>query len=123
MGEVFQQAFQFLPRGKHAPRKGGFGAAQSFRGLGVALVFINGQHDGGALFRRQPVERLLHAPRKFVGEIRRPDYFRQTASAAHLAWMSSRRLSRRRQSRLKLMAILQSQVENFEPPLNEPSGR
>src|ERR1035438_10278744 len=50
MGKIFQQAFQFLPRRKYAPRNGGFGAAQGFRSLGMALIFINGQHNGGALF-------------------------------------------------------------------------
>ena len=50
-----------------------------------------------------------------------PGLFSEMVSAAHCEWISSRRFSRRRQSRLKLMAILHSHVENFAPPLNEPS--
>ena len=42
-------AFEFSPRGEHAPGNGGFRAAQNLRGLGVVQSVVNRQHDGGAL--------------------------------------------------------------------------
>jgi hypothetical protein len=68
MSNSFQQAFQFLAGGKHAPRNRGFGATQSFRGVRMGLIFVNGQDNGGALFGGQAVERELHLARKFIGK-------------------------------------------------------
>ena len=81
MGQVFQQdLFQLLARGKNAPRNGGqyFGAAQSLRGLGMALVFVRRQFSTMAARCFTGSRSSADCTRREVHrEIRRPDCFPQ----------------------------------------------